>query len=259
MKGSHNFIWGFLYELKKFYNKNSQHQNINKKNNTNNDSNTIKTLEKSLLYWLGTLGVFSNDKPWPKYLKQIEEQFKNGTILCDIIEITEGKKTYCHRNPKINGSKLSNINKALTILRQNTKISTKYLWKEKEILNGNMNIIIGLLEDIHKAFDGAPKNNNKHYLGDLTKSKIIFTEQQQYVPPNKSKEQQKKIFDKKIEIKNFNYQFLPGTPPTELKPNIPTPSNNQNIFSHRPYPEPFLPSSHLSNVLLPPPSHFQEL
>lgn len=52
-------------------------------------------------------------------------------------------------------------------------MSQKFTWTEKEIFEGKLNIFLGLLEDLHRCFDGLPPRkrglnyfNDGPYLGD---------------------------------------------------------------------------------------------
>lgn len=60
------------------------------------------------------------------------------------------------------------MRKALDVLKREKSMGQKYTWKEKEIVKGNRECMIGLLEDMHILFDGLPprqvvKNNYFEY------------------------------------------------------------------------------------------------
>lgn len=46
-------------------------------------------------------------------------------------------------------------------------MSQKFTWAEREIYEGQLNIVIGLLEDLHRCFDGmAPRKRGPNYFSD---------------------------------------------------------------------------------------------
>lgn len=46
-------------------------------------------------------------------------------------------------------------------------MSQKFTWTEKEIFEGRIAVIIGLLEDLHRCFDGmAPRRRGLNYFSD---------------------------------------------------------------------------------------------
>ncbi|KAJ4460560.1 hypothetical protein PAPYR_3192 [Paratrimastix pyriformis] len=75
-------------------------------------------------------------------LREIMTDLRNGTLLCDLVAVMQSEK--------------SNIVKALDILRKRRAMSQRYVWCEDEILHGDRNAILGLLEDMHRCYDGLP-------------------------------------------------------------------------------------------------------
>jgi hypothetical protein len=51
---------------------------------------------------------------------------------------------------------MSNVRKALEILRRCKRMSQKFLWREKELVSGDLGSILGLLEDMNRFSDGLP-------------------------------------------------------------------------------------------------------
>jgi hypothetical protein len=69
-------------------------------------------------------------------------------------------------------------------------MSQKFTWAEREIYEGRLNVIIGLLEDLHRCFDGLPPRKrglnyfaDGPYLGDTLYNEIKLPEQ----PPKPEK------------------------------------------------------------------------
>lgn len=111
-----------------------------------------------------------------------------------------------HKNPKVQTAFLTNINKALDLLRRRKGMPHTFLWSEQEILNGNKNVVLGLLEDVHRLHDHVPPTAKRPYLGTVN-TNLLGTRQSQTRP-----------------LLNGHITAVPATPPTELRPTIPTPS-----------------------------------
>jgi hypothetical protein len=50
---------------------------------------------------------------------------------------------------------LSNIRKAYAIFRGRKQMGQRYLWTEEQLLLGERSVVLGLLEDVHRCYDGA--------------------------------------------------------------------------------------------------------
>ena len=76
---------------------------------------------------------------------------KNGVFFCDLINRLSGKHAIIKgidRNPKNMTSIITNLNKILDYFRQFPKFCARYLWAQKYIVDGNSDVIWGLLDDI---------------------------------------------------------------------------------------------------------------
>jgi len=76
---------------------------------------------------------------------------KNGVFFCDLINRLGGKAPIIKgidRNPKNLTSILANMNKILEYFRQFPKFCARYLWAQKYLIDGNEDVIWGLLDDI---------------------------------------------------------------------------------------------------------------
>ena len=60
------------------------------------------------------------------------------------------------KDPKTETTCLSNLRKAMKVLQTQRKMSQKFTWTEKQVYEGQRVVILGLFEDIHRAFDGLP-------------------------------------------------------------------------------------------------------
>jgi hypothetical protein len=89
-------------------------------------------------------------------------------LLCELIAtIFNVKINGIFKDPKTEATAIANIRKPLEILRRQSKMSQKFTWTEKEIFEGRIAVIIGLLEDLHRCFDGmAPRRRGLNYFSD---------------------------------------------------------------------------------------------
>jgi hypothetical protein len=71
------------------------------------------------------------------------------------------------KDPKTEATALANIRKSLEVLKRQSRMSQKYTWAEKEIYEGRLFVVIGLLEDLHRCFDGLPpRKRGLNYFSD---------------------------------------------------------------------------------------------
>eukprot|EP00347_Sterkiella_histriomuscorum_P018003 403347156 len=131
----------------------------------------IRLLETSILNWIKSMGVlskFGTQYNGVESLLEIQKEISNGSLLCEIVQTVFNLKiTGIFKDPKTESSAISNIRKSLEVLRKQNKMSQKFTWAEKEINEGQMNIMIGLLEDLHRCFDGlAPRKRGPNYFSD---------------------------------------------------------------------------------------------
>lgn len=128
------------------------------------DDTERELLEKSLIIWLNSLGVFSDASTKPASFRELAILMKNGVLLSDITAIIANQRlTTIHRRPTNELQCITNIRRALEHLREKKNMAQRYLWKEREIYKGNKYILLGLLEDLHRFFDGLPPRSNPNY------------------------------------------------------------------------------------------------
>jgi hypothetical protein len=283
LKGQLDFIWGLIYHIMRVYPQAKQNFSMHYSNNSSSlySADYMKRLEQSVLFWLRSLGMFV-DRAVPSTLSDIEFDITNGTLLCELVGFVVGERIIgVHKNPKVSTSKLANINKALEPLRRRKGVSQRFLWKDEEVLNGDKCVILGLLEDIHKFYDGVnPKSNSKDqnigkssgttsdeairpYLGNSTLSDP-FVNNFLFDQSGTNGIQGNKFSMERIEemaketLHGRGRIAIPATPPTQLRPTMPTPTKLTTARDpQRLFPEPFFPSSKLSNILLPEPTRVE--
>jgi hypothetical protein len=44
----------------------------------------------------------------------------------------------------------------MEVLRKSNRMSQKFVWREKDVVAGNVAVLLGLLEDLHRYADGLP-------------------------------------------------------------------------------------------------------
>lgn len=110
------------------------------------DMNAISELQR----WLKKNGI-ATDK-WPYTIPQ---QFCDGLLLAHIVESCERRKGGIggiNKTPRTTAARLQNIRRVLEVLKDNKRMPLDYLWSENEIAEGNMTVIIKLLEQIRNAY-----------------------------------------------------------------------------------------------------------
>ena len=128
------------------------------------DDNERDLLEKSLIIWINSLGLFSDASTKPASFRELIILMKNGVLLSDLTAVIANQRlTTIHRRPTNELQCITNIRRALEFLREKKNMAQRYLWKEREIYKGNKFILLGLLEDLHRFFDGLPPRSNPNY------------------------------------------------------------------------------------------------
>ena len=77
--------------------------------------------------------------------------FRHGVALIDLINILEPRENTIkkvNRRPSDVAAATGNVKKALDYLRRQPKMRPKYLWSEKDLVDGNADVIFALLEDM---------------------------------------------------------------------------------------------------------------
>ena len=120
----------------------------------------LTRLETSLLQWLGGLVGRSFDS-FEEILSEI------STLLAAIVQKCGFPVTGITKTPKTGKVKQGNIEKSLECLRRISRMSQKFLFKGEELAKGNFLVALGLLEDVHRFYDGLPaRKRGPHYHSD---------------------------------------------------------------------------------------------
>jgi len=127
------------------------------------DSLAIRRLEAALMAWLHSFGV-TQDYGFPDSLIDLIPAFRSGVMLCQVVSMALGTALDgVFLYPISEGGVLSNMRKALDVLKRVPNMSQKFVWgREKELMKGNLGVIMGLLEDICRCGDGLPARKPGH-------------------------------------------------------------------------------------------------
>jgi hypothetical protein len=135
----------------------------------------IRQHEK-VVKWLDSLGISLfeavdlNTINTTSIAKDCMESIKNGIKLAEIVERLEGKVVPgIDKRPSKTAAIYNNVNRVLTLLRTRKNLNPKYLWSTREIMNGDEDVIWGLLEHIFEEYGKNYKvpvasNNRKRKL-----------------------------------------------------------------------------------------------
>ena len=125
----------------------------------------------SLINWLKNLGVFAKlygSTFEIDSLIQVQKDITNGLLFAELVTILFNVKLHgIFKDPKTESTAISNIRKSLEVLKRQSRLSQKFTWAEKEIYEGRLNVVIGLLEDLHRCYDGlGPRKRGLNYFSD---------------------------------------------------------------------------------------------
>ena len=87
------------------------------------------------MLWLNSLGIFRYVDQSITTLDSALPMFQNGVVLCDLVSVACGKKILgITRKPKVKATALSNISKAMELLRKRRDISNRFLWYDDAVI-----------------------------------------------------------------------------------------------------------------------------
>ena len=205
-EANEEMVWSVLWEL----------MNNNRSYTDSYDAVGMKGLEDSLVAWIDSLKLL------PARVTTILElvpNFRNGVLLCNILnKILPDKKVEVIQNPHTDHAALLNIRRSLSHLKSEPQMSQKYTWKEKELHRGDLSVIFGLLEDLHKFSDGIPQKSHhspRPYMGTSLLSSTIRPVNQE-IPPLRNIEKIKSL-EEWLEGLGLNHGGLAGEHLTEFK------------------------------------------
>lgn len=118
-----------------------------------------RQLERSLLTWLDGLGLLADGHYGESLhdLFPLEASLRDGTLLCRLIELlTRRPVPAWSRDPRTPEVAARNVRKAVAALRGWADMGRRHigLGAEEALISGDWAVILGVLEDIHRAADG---------------------------------------------------------------------------------------------------------
>eukprot|EP01028_Stygiella_incarcerata_P008827 TRINITY_DN396_c0_g1_i3.p1 TRINITY_DN396_c0_g1~~TRINITY_DN396_c0_g1_i3.p1 ORF type:complete len:1114 (+),score=328.12 TRINITY_DN396_c0_g1_i3:2593-5934(+) len=267
VRGDPTLLWGLLWHIMKAYPESThamqtdlaQRLGVSTLSQTQaqKHESVMGQLEASVLLWLHAIGVVPTSGV-PLCLDDILPHIQSGVLLCDTVSVIEGKKIVgVFRNPKIDSTALRNISKALEIMRRRRDMSQRYLWSEQQIRKGDKVVILGLLEDLHRCYDGQPPrssfedvaNEEEPYFGEFENADQILSHKMAAVM------QRDVLGLSRGASSEITMAKADETFPTELNAGFPTPSTLSTFQQRKPFsPEPFLPPGDRAHPFVPPPS-----
>jgi hypothetical protein len=102
-----------------------------------------------VLEWLGN--EINLLKVNQRLLEDLPLYCKNGVFLCDLANRLSSRSNTIKgvdRNPKNVTHILNNFNRVLDYLRSFPRFCPRYLWAHRYLMEGNPNVVWGLLDDI---------------------------------------------------------------------------------------------------------------
>jgi hypothetical protein len=116
-----------------------------------------KHQHEEIVEWLSSLGVefFENQNISTREPteQEIIESLKTGTKFAEIIEKLESTIIRgIERKPVRTGAIVNNLNRVLEVLRSRKHMNPRYLWSNREIMQGDPEVIWGLLQDMQQDY-----------------------------------------------------------------------------------------------------------
>jgi hypothetical protein len=127
-----------------------------------------RLLEVSLVQWVHSLGYLpmpsDGGTQWTadEALDTMLRGCSDGTLLCDLTAKICGEQIPgVTRRPRIAAAQLGNISKAFDVLRRRKIVDTQHLRCEEDVRTSVRGAVLGLLEAMHRAYDGVPRSKQR--------------------------------------------------------------------------------------------------
>lgn len=211
---------------------------------TNNFKSAFDSHRSNIVEWLHALSIdFTSEESHRNSFhqepteKEILESMKNGAKLAEIVERLEGIEIRgIEKRPIRTAAILNNLNKVLEILRKRKNMNPRFLWSNREIMNGDEAVIWGLLHDMYleygRIFTVSKKKSsttqlNASYdaitLSCVNKSVDAEQTKRQYVPRKASNKTNDKTSTKANVLQNHYHANVIAPPQAKYnKETLPT-------------------------------------
>jgi len=110
--------------------------------------NHIKTTETVLQWLRDELRIPVREPERLFDIKGFAPEFNDGTLFCLLVEKVEhirGSLPGMQMRPKTTAACIHNFRIGLQVLQQNKRMPTKYLWSERDLAKGQVNVLVPLL------------------------------------------------------------------------------------------------------------------
>lgn len=110
-----------------------------------------KTKTKILKWLIEDVKLISSQVSPVKLLMDLPKYCRNGVLFGDLINRLHGRDEVIkglHRAPKNMAAISANYDKVLGYLKEFPRFSSRYLWAQSKAIEGNTDVIWGLLDDI---------------------------------------------------------------------------------------------------------------
>ncbi|KAL4504379.1 hypothetical protein ABPG72_009825 [Tetrahymena utriculariae] len=165
LQGSINSFWNIIYSIKKHLQggeADSYEQNLYKI--LPYSQSEMSQLENSLNQWLSN-DIFQTRVE--NIFTQYYQKLCNGLFWVDLVEIiTKRKVKNVNYNPKEQTHYFNNITNALAPLKTFKNFGQGFTYKEEQLVLVNKQVVLGLLEDFRRYFDGQPARQEPNYFKD---------------------------------------------------------------------------------------------
>lgn len=178
IQGDTYIIWGILYyimrasQLKTQSTRNTNSRSPERRTQGQQgdkqlpySSYEIEKLEKTKINWLRRMRVIHDSYRNIESLETLKEQF--SFVLCELIAVVTGLPlSSFYKKSNAFEQQVINLRNAFGILRNLKKMGQKFTSREQDILNGNKQAMLGLLEDLHRYFDGKEPRQGSNYFAE---------------------------------------------------------------------------------------------
>ena len=105
-----------------------------------------------LIRWLiDDVKLISNMVNSLKLIQDLPKYCRNGVLFGDLVNRLRGRDEVIkglHRAPKNMTAINANFEKVLGYLKEFPRFSSRYLWSQQKVIEGNTDVVWGLLDDI---------------------------------------------------------------------------------------------------------------
>lgn len=125
-----------------------------------------KTKFKLIRWLIDDVKLISNMVNTLKLIQDLPKYCRNGVLFGDLVNRLRGRDEVIkglHRAPKNMTAINANFEKVLGYFKEFPRFSSRYLWSQQKVIEGNTDVVWGLLDDIwHWHFNKISANDPAH-------------------------------------------------------------------------------------------------